>query len=120
MRPSYMLLLLAFVCTGFGAALARENFFAAGSLGIVAVAIFADVYMHYRRDAPAARRWRTYRRELLEQLTAEYKERAWKQYQSNSEPVVGKSGQGFDVTRLELDARREAEREVLERLGPPV
>ena len=65
MRPSYMLLLLAFVCTGFGAALGRENYFAAGSLGVVAVAIFADVYMRYRRDAPAAKRWRTYRGDRL-------------------------------------------------------
>ncbi len=114
-----MLILLTLVCTGFGVALGRQNYFAAGALGTVALAIFADVYMHYRRDAPAAKRWRVYRRDVLEQLTAEFKERAWKHYQTTLGPD-GQGGQGLDVKRLELDAQREAERELLERLGPPV
>ncbi|HZQ01803.1 MAG TPA: hypothetical protein VFB13_19830 [Reyranella sp.] len=119
MRPAYMLVVTALACAGFGVTLARDSTLATVVFAIVAVASCGDCIFTFSRDSAAAKRWRSFRREQLNKLVAEYKEKAWSDYQKSLEAPQAEKTRA-DLLRLEAEAQSRAEREILEKLGPPL
>ncbi len=113
-----MLFLLVLVSIGTGIAIGRDSYFGAVAFGVVALIALVDFYLHFRRDRSAAQRWHAYRRAELEKLAKEYRDRAWEDYQK-SLGSKGPDGQPVDVRGFDEEAKRQAEQELLSRLGPP-